>query len=170
MSYGIFLGRCQPFHLGHEHAIHEIIRDGLEPVVLLGTSRDRDERNPYRATQRGAMVLTVFPNIAVRAVLDVPGDDDAWWEGLLSKITWAQPRVFYTYTKWQDRDMGSFFESKGEQVKRYVPLLEVNATDIRRDLEGNKRFLDGRVYRYLCGLQSSGPSLTNEKSLGSRAG
>lgn len=147
--YGIFLGRCQPFHLGHEHAIHEIYRDGLTPIVLLGTAARADERNVYSYFERSLMVRTVFPDMLTMQIDDVPTSDDEWWRGVLKALRNHSPRVFYTHTKWEDRDMGTFFASKGEKVKRYVPQLEINATDIRKSVEANKAFLDGRVYRLL---------------------
>lgn len=154
MTYGIFLGRCQPFHLGHAHAVNEIYRDGLRPIVLIGSAFTYDDRNPYSYLQRAIMVRTVFPQVTVGSVDDCPEDDEVWWQRVLDQVYWAEDRVWYTHTKWHDRDMGSFFESKGERVKRYVPLLDVNATDIRRDLHGNRQFLDGRVYQLLCRLET----------------
>ena len=154
MTYGIFLGRCQPFHLGHAHAIHEIYRDGLTPLIVIGSSDTYDDRNPYSFAQRVHMVHLCFPGVGIEGVVDCPENDDIWWRRVTHALTYHEDRVFYTHTKWADRDMGTFYAAKCERVKRYVPYdLNIHATNIRANLHGNKWMLDGRVYRYLCRLE-----------------
>jgi cytidyltransferase-like protein len=55
---GVFLGRLQPQHKGHESMIRQIFRENDEVVLCIGSAqriRKNDpayERNPYSASQR----------------------------------------------------------------------------------------------------------------------
>ena len=70
MPYGVFLGRFQPFHIAHEAVVHEIMIDGLEPLILIGSPDKVDAKNPLTLVQRFAIIRTVFPDITIRTCND----------------------------------------------------------------------------------------------------
>jgi nicotinamide mononucleotide adenylyltransferase len=165
MPYGVFLGRFQPFHIAHEAVVHEIMIDGLEPLILIGSPNKVDAKNPLTLVQRFAIIRTVFPDITIRTCDDSPCWDE-WWERYVPEIAKHPDNVFYINEKPQDKQDFMFrgevytnshytdiYEELGVKTKRVqFPRwlrLEVNASDIRRDLEGHKHYLDGRNYEQL---------------------
>ena len=55
---GLFIGRFQPFHLGHLHAVGFAL-DGVDRLLLgIGSSNcSREPANPFTAAERRAMIL-----------------------------------------------------------------------------------------------------------------
>lgn len=182
-KYGLVLGRFQPFHIAHEAIIHEVIADGLEPIIILGSSNVINERNPYTFSQRMDMIKTVFPNIVTLAVPD-SNDWDMWYKNIefnlrcfindVTEIEMASELdkldvVWYINNKEKDRTYFEFngklynnqfysqiFKDLGYTVKEATYpsnlRLDINATDIRNNLETHRHFLDARVYKYIKGI------------------
>lgn len=171
-KYGLVLGRFQPFHVAHEAIVHEVMADGLTPIVLIGSSNVLNERNPFTLSQREEMIHKVFPEITVVPISDNEHDWDTWFKALywelrnsLGQLDNSQ-LVWYINNKEKDR---TYFEFKGKlynnqfytqvftdlgfKVKEstYGKLLglDINATDIRNNMEAHKHYLDARVYKYI---------------------
>jgi len=148
--YGIFLGRCQPFHLGHQAAISWIYADGLEPIILLGSSGLINPDNPLTDSQRIGLIRLVYPDVLIIPVEDEE-EDKVWINKVKEKLhsidVTPENSIFYTHTKWEDKDQGMLFKSVGFETQKYVMREEIHAKDIRRNLELHKRLMDGRVYQ-----------------------
>jgi bifunctional NMN adenylyltransferase/nudix hydrolase len=164
-KYGMFLGRFQPFHVGHEAVVHEIIADGREPVLVIGSSNVINEKNPYTPQQRKDMIHCVFPEISVMTVPDCP-DDEKWVQELKfienyldsNDITWyttykISDRSLYTYKNTIYTYYQHFLTAEGLSVTEatYPSKLgiKISATDIRKDIDEHRHYLDSRVYKYL---------------------
>jgi len=67
-DYLVFIGRFQPFHLGHQAVIAEALRHSQQVIVLLGSARvPRSTRNAFSIAERTRMILDSFaPNDAAR--------------------------------------------------------------------------------------------------------
>src|SRR5688572_5657023 len=76
----IIIGRFQvPYlHLGHIYLISKALQEYDKVVILLGESVGRSERNPYSILVRSEMIWKVFPQVKIRTLMDIPGDDKAW--------------------------------------------------------------------------------------------
>lgn len=78
-KYGLFIGRFQPLHRGHQSIITEILHDGLHPVVMVGSSNKRNRlKNPLTYMQREKMLHTVFPTMLTVLPLPDYETDDGW--------------------------------------------------------------------------------------------
>jgi nicotinamide-nucleotide adenylyltransferase len=54
---GLFVGRFQPFHLGHLNAIKEILREVDELVIVIGSAQySHNLHNPFTAGERLVMI------------------------------------------------------------------------------------------------------------------
>lgn len=179
-KFGIIIGRYQPFHIAHEAMIHEIIADGRTPIVLLGSSNVINEKNPYTVDQRVKMLHAVFPDLWAIPINDCE-TDELWAEQLQDVVRFIATEskrfsgldktdiVWYTNFKEKDK---SVFEYKGRLYSYYTGILkemgfivkavsypkllnlEIDASDIRKDLEAHKHYLDGRVYKQLKELNN----------------
>ena len=170
IQYGVFIGRCQPFHLGHQAVINEIMLSGRIPIIVLGSIDKHDEKNPLSYEQRKEIINTVFCSKDV--IITGLEDQDNWddWMNNIQDVLFQKDRtkenvtLFY-HNKEVDRQD---FEYKGEKYKQgfYTDMFDIegiqrreiefvdrkdfkidsNGRDIRHNIEGFKHFLDARVY------------------------
>ena len=77
----VFIGRFQPFHLGHQTVVDEALQKALEVIILVGSSfSSRSLRNPFTYEERKQMIKSVYPqdNVIVMPIKDYPYDDNKW--------------------------------------------------------------------------------------------
>jgi len=56
-QYGIYIGRFQPFHLGHLRTLNLALEKAEQVILILGSHRvAADTRNPWRSQERIAMI------------------------------------------------------------------------------------------------------------------
>ena len=60
-KWGIMIGRFQPFTKGHDETIQEMIRDGVKPLIIIGSIDKDDERNPLTFDERKKLIKKVYP-------------------------------------------------------------------------------------------------------------
>ena len=172
IKYGVIVMRAQPFHTGHMHIIDKIIEDGLQPVIMLGSSNESStEKNPYTVHQRATMIHMVYPDVLIGAINDYDKYED-WLSALMLYIkhltqAGTAESTIYLHEKLEDKHDFTF---RGEDFsnesycKMYIiaglhttslPIsdIQIRAKAIREDLEGNKEFLHPEVYKYIKGLQ-----------------
>lgn len=60
-DFGVFIGRFQPLHLGHEHTIRHALERVDRLIVLIGSANmARNPRNPFSYDERVAMLRSAF--------------------------------------------------------------------------------------------------------------
>ena len=84
-KFGVFIGRFQPFHIGHASVIRDALTKVDKLIVLVGSSdQARDTRNPFTFTERREMIRASFGIEMIREELivlplrDHPYSDTAW--------------------------------------------------------------------------------------------
>lgn len=85
----VFIGRFQPFHLGHEAIVREGLKQADEVIIVVGSSfAARNVRNPFTFEERKAMIKSVFPenNVKVVPVSDYPYNDNKWVAAVQSAV------------------------------------------------------------------------------------
>lgn len=130
---GLFIGRFQPFHLGHLEAI----RFGLSQVenlwIGIGSSNKGIERqNPFTADERKEMILSsledkISSHVKIYYIPDT--DDHEQWTHLVDSIIPKYDLVFSN-----DNFTQALFQKRGITVTP-VPLMErekLSATNIRK--------------------------------------
>lgn len=92
-DFGVFIGRFQPLHIGHEHVIREALTQVKRLIVLVGSANvARDPRNPFTFDERAAMIRSAFAydmaegRLIVERLDDHLYSDTAW-------VTEVQRRV-----------------------------------------------------------------------------
>lgn len=158
-KFGVFIGRMQPFHKGHQEIINEILLDGLIPIIVLGSSNaDRNlHKNPLTYAQRKELIRLVYPNVPIVFVRGTDAMDwDVWFKNLTAEIKTVLYREFdddvqcvadvatlYFHNKevdrctfifdgveYQDAFYTEAFSSKGFSLK---PIKFVKRDDIKID-------------------------------------
>lgn len=89
----VFIGRFQPFHLGHKHVIETALQMAKNVIVLIGSSNSsRNSRNPFTFEERKQMILDSFegknpnactferriPGLSILSLDDYTYNDGEW--------------------------------------------------------------------------------------------
>lgn len=80
----VFIGRFQPFHLGHKAVIERALAMSKDVLVLIGgEGKARSPRNPFTYNQRFQMITDtfssdIFEQLHIRPIHDCTYDDDGW--------------------------------------------------------------------------------------------
>ena len=75
-DYLVFIGRFQPFHLGHRYVIEQALAQSKQVIVLIGSARvPRSTRNPFTVQERTQMILGAFAADQAKRIHCVALDD-----------------------------------------------------------------------------------------------
>ncbi len=118
---GLFVGRFQPPHLGHLHAIKQILSECEEVVIAIGSAQySHTLENPFTAGERIEMLLMAIresgipmERVIVVAVPDV-GEHSLW----VSKVVSFSPTFQRVYTN--NPLVRRLFEEAGYEVKPII--------------------------------------------------
>ena len=104
---GLFVGRFQPFHLGHLKAIKWILERCENVTVVIGSSQESfTKRNPFTFEERKEMIKRSLEKESVKEeqfeIIEVPDvfDCERWVKSILSK---AKFDVVFTKSLWVKR-------------------------------------------------------------------
>lgn len=101
-DYLVFIGRFQPFHVGHLAVIRTALAQSQQVILLIGSAKQpRSTRNVFNVDERVQMVLSAFsPDEAARIhcvpLVDVLYDDVRWVTSVkhaVRSVTGDQPSL-----------------------------------------------------------------------------
>ena len=170
-KYGIFIGRAQPFHIGHNAIIQDIIRDGRIPIIILGGMGKEDERHPLSYDDRVKLIRKVYPIGCKFIGLEDKDNWTEWYNSVKENITKMDIKkeqiILYSHNKdidrldfeyegkqYQNEFYSKMFEENGVKIKKLDEFVDnkgkvVHATKVRNSREYAIRNLDARVFRML---------------------
>jgi nicotinamide-nucleotide adenylyltransferase len=143
---GLFVGRFQPFHLGHLGAIKKALEQVDELIIVVGSAEySHSEKNPFTAGERVEMIRAALKeaNVDPSKYLVVPIRDvhiHATWVPFVVSQT---PKFDMVFTN--EGLTSRLFREREYRVER-IPLLQrddFSATEIR------KRILTGKNWESL---------------------
>ena len=109
-DFGVFIGRFQPLHLGHEHTIRHALERVQRLIVLVGSANvARDPRNPFTFEDRVAMIRSAFAYEMAEGRLIVDRLDDH----LYSDTAWVAEVQRRVNAIVLDRGNGAGFQAAG---------------------------------------------------------
>ncbi len=168
MPYGILIGRFQPLHLAHQSIINQIMHDGLVPLIFIGSSNKSNEKNPFSYAQRASIIHEIYggqvvtlpiPDFALDAEWAFRLEDTLKWVGIEKKDC----RIYY-FLKTNDYNLFPLIAEFNYVRPTYPEIYgEINASDIRRDPQKYKQYLDGRVLKYLTNLSPHNQVVAHEE-------
>ena len=92
MSTGLYVGRFQPFHLGHLEAVKYILKRVNELIIVVGSAQHSHTLdNPFTAGERVTMIRLALKEAGIRpdrfTVIPLPDDEfhKVWVAHLLSQ-------------------------------------------------------------------------------------
>jgi nicotinamide-nucleotide adenylyltransferase len=140
MTRALFVGRFQPFHFGHLHAIQTILNECDELVLVVGSAQmSHDPDNPFTAGERIEMIRAALnaAGIPTERYMIIPIPDAPAHRVWVSAVESQTPRFDLVFSN-QSLTRRLLVEA-GYEVKR-IEMYErgkFEATEIRRRiLEG----------------------------------
>lgn len=131
-----FIGRFQPFHLGHKHVVEQYTDEEL--VLVVGSAGEsRTDENPLNVEERKSIIHACFPKIDIYAVEDNESDEK-WMEEIIEK-TEAEKII-----SGNERVLDIFKESDLE-----VEEAEMHEPEIYSGTEVRRRINSGGEWSYL---------------------
>ena len=130
MAAGLFIGRFQPFHLGHLKDVKDAFNEIDELIIAVGSSQHSHmSENPFTVEERIRMIEdTLMANdISNYTIFPVPdiGDDKKWVEHVETLV--PEFEVVFTGNLLTEK----LFRERGYKVKKVDMVEEINATKIR---------------------------------------
>ncbi|MCZ7357266.1 MAG: nicotinamide-nucleotide adenylyltransferase [Candidatus Methanoperedens sp.] len=155
MRRGLYLGRFQPYHLGHHAVLKQIAQEVDEIIVGIGSAQKSHEKeNPFTAGERVLMVSRALEEFDIKHYV-IPIEDiqrNSLW---VSHVKSMVPTFEIAYTN--NPLVIELLSEAGIEVKQ-SPLFHRNnysGTEIRRRmLEGDKweHFVPRKVVEIIRGI------------------
>lgn len=145
-----YIGRFQPFHLGHKAVIDRALELADRVVVILGSSGGaRSPKNPWTADERIEMISSCYDEGALKRITFVAQEDhlynfDRWLSEVQDKVQNINRANLYNGKHRNgpysigligvEKDESSFYLKHFPQWQyiEYAPDRLINATDIRK--------------------------------------
>ena len=155
MIRGLYLGRFQPYHLGHHEVLKQIAREVDEIIIGIGSAQKSHEiENPFTAGERVLMVSSALEEFGIRHYV-IPIEDiqrNSLW---VSHVRSMVPPFEIAYTN--NPLVIELLNEAGIEVKQ-SPLFQRNnysGTEIRRRmLAGDEweHFVPEKVVEIIKGI------------------
>jgi len=136
---GLFIGRFQPFHLGHLDAIKQVISQVDNLWIGIGSSdKSHEMKNPFTADERKEMIISSLDNSILKKIqiFFIPDmKDHEQWTFQIDSIVPKYNVIFSNddFTK-------SLFSKRG--IKVFSPSLkqrdDLSGTNIRTKMKSEK--------------------------------
>jgi nicotinamide-nucleotide adenylyltransferase len=126
MSKIFFLGRFQPFHLGHLQALLDV--KGNEIVICVGSTNRKDSNNPFPYSKRKRMIEKTLKRHKIKArMVAMPDhiDDIEWMKGIGKIIT--KKDIIYS----GNNKTIQLFREHGYKTKKVKIYRNISGTLIR---------------------------------------
>lgn len=157
---GLIVGRFQPYHLGHQQAIKNCLKDVNELVIVIGsTDQSYEKENPFTAGERIEMISLalkdekIFNRCFIVPVADIK--EFALWT---KRIRSYCPHFDVVYTN--NPIVKELFEKDNVSVKKMVSnLKDIDAVKIREMMLNGKdwhKYVPKIVAKYLDKLGAVG--------------
>lgn len=148
----LFVGRFQPFHLGHLKVIKDILKKNDFIVIAIGSSDEKNtDKNPFSFEERKKMIESALKNEKIKnfKIIAVPDVfEDKKWVSIIKKQ--AKIDVVYSMNAWTIR----CFKNAGIPVKKHklYKRSELSGTNIRKNMKSGsewKHYVPKAVFSFL---------------------
>jgi nicotinamide-nucleotide adenylyltransferase len=158
----LFVGRFQPFHHGHLHAIKKILEESDELLIVVGSAQmSHEPDNPFTAGERLEMIRKALAasDVPLEKYMLIPIPDAPAHRVWVSQVESQTPRfdvVFTNQPLTRRLLVEAGYEVKGIELhmrKKY------EATEIRRRIlsrEDWEELVPAEVYGYLREIDGEG--------------
>jgi len=120
MKRGLFVGRFQPYHIGHHAAIKKILGEVDELIIVIGSSKESYKIcDPFTSGERVEMILSALKEEGLNGrVIVIPVEDiyeNALW---VSRVISFCPKFDVIYSN--NPLVKELFEKEGCKVEKVI--------------------------------------------------
>ena len=140
---GLFVGRFQPPHLGHLHAIKQALEECDELIIVIGSSQySHTFENPFTAGERFEMIRLMLKDggVDLSKVIIIPVPDVGEHSLWVSRIESYCPRFDVIYTN--NPLVQRLFKEAGYEVKE----LKLYRRDVEMGTIIRKKMVNGDLW------------------------
>ncbi len=134
----LFLGRFQPFHLGHLGVVKRLSRQYSRVIIAIGSSQlSRTVDNPFSFAERKRMITLALKEAGIRnyAIIAVPDiGNHAKWVSWTEQCAKRPFHVVYTGNAF----VANLFRKAGYTVRIIKETKGISATRIRERMAAKK--------------------------------
>ena len=138
---GLYIGRFQPIHIGHESIIRKMLDECERVIIAIGSAQESGtERNPFSLEHRADLISNVFYRERIEGRLKImpledrenPSNDASWGDYVFQKIY----RRFYIFPdvvyEGEEAERNNWYDNRNVEIVR-VPRgdIPVSATELR---------------------------------------
>jgi nicotinamide-nucleotide adenylyltransferase len=143
MTTALFIGRFQPFHLGHLHVIKEALKEADNVIIGIAYNNNADKKeNPFSVEEREEMInMTLHNNdISNFEVVDIEDcdDDEKWIQNVESKLKFDVVYMSDKNTfgeKWVERCLKDKYT-----IRKIKTFKGIDATIIREKIRNKENW------------------------------
>ena len=137
MKRGLFVGRFQPFHLGHLQDIKNASKEIDELVIVVGSSNEENTKeNPFTVKERVEMIDLVLQSNDLKNYSVYPMPDYNNNEKWVEHIKTQMPKFDVVYTG--NNVVARCFKGTNCKVKKVKILKGISSTIIRNKMLNNE--------------------------------
>ncbi len=134
-NLAVFVGRFQPFHVGHYSIVEKILAEHERLILVIGSAeKSGTEDNPWTLEEREEIIRASIP-LELQERMDIVGlddtaDDDIWGENL--QVLLPSEVILFTGNEW----VRSICEKHGIQtdwIDSYQ--IDISGTKIREMIQ-----------------------------------
>ena len=138
MKTALFIGRFQPFHLGHLKVLEWILKKYDRVIIVIGSSQESNtKKNPFNLKERKEMINKTLKAEKIKEyeIIEIPDvyDDDVWVHSILKKVKFD---TVFSLNPWVKR----CFEKFNIPVKEHPKFGNISASGIRRRMREKKEW------------------------------
>lgn len=143
MKKGLFIGRFQPFHLGHLSAIKQALKQVEFLKIGIGSSQYKDEpRNPYSAETRRSMIQDSLKEVGIKEgqyeIYEIPDiHDNPKWPAHVKGIV-GNFDLLFIGNQGIVKELFEKYESL--PIQEIEKEIEISATQIRELIQENSQW------------------------------
>jgi len=143
MKIALYIGRFQPFHLGHLSVIKDALKEVDKIIIGIGSAQEgKTSKNPFTAGERKQIIKSALKEAEINPkkysiilLKDILECDEIWVKYVLKKTPEFQ--VLYTGNPWMKK---CFKKVKGIKIKNVKKSVDVSSTKIRKMLNKGKEW------------------------------
>ncbi len=137
----LYIGRFQPFHLGHLDAVMQIAKRESKVIIAIGSAEDfRTLENPWTASERYQMIESALRDAGIKRsqYVIIPVRDIHNNEKWVAHVARLLPKFRHVYTG--SVDVKKIFVQAGYEVRGIKKNLRISGTAVREKILSGKNW------------------------------
>ena len=148
---GLYIGRFQPIHIGHESIIRKMLEECEQVIIAIGSAQESGTmKNPFTFEQRADLIINIFYQYVIAGRMSViplrdrvtPSNDASWGDYVfrnVHNIIGMLPDVVY---EGEETERNTWYDNWNIDIVR-VPRsdIPISATQLREAILKNEDML-----------------------------